>query len=340
MTTSTVASQEEQAALEKLVVELAKTPPTLPGREWLLNEAGELTYLRFLRGHQLRVKKVVKLLKNTARWRVEYGTNDITKTWPLVQTFEARLIRNHWPMAVTGKDFDQRPVHYFHMAHVDFPALVENVGVDILVRHNVYLMEMALQENPRGEAIMIVDLGTHKGLGAFSFLSLTKWLQAVVQFVKAMAKIADPYYPESYFRIYFIRVHKVFEKMYKTMSSNLAENTLSKVQVLPEEGMFEALLEDIPKESLPETLGGESKVVFAKGGLISDEDLLIAREGAVLATEELDAEDDQPTTQAAVNSATSPAAGPGTVTAPSDKPRQSIRKSIAKRISKVVAKKN
>ncbi|GBG25333.1 SEC14 cytosolic factor [Hondaea fermentalgiana] len=272
-----MAGPEEEAALEALKDELAKTPEDLPGRNWLVNVADDLTYLRFLRGHQLKVKKSLKLLKHCAKWRVEFGTDEILETWPQNKSFGAQLVRKHWPMAVTGKDFAQRPIHYFHISLVDFPALIKNAGMANLVRHNVFLMETALRANPRGEAIMIVDLGSDQGRTAFSIASATRWLQSVVLFVKAMAKIADPFYPESYHRIYFTRVHAIFERMYKSMSGNLNEATLSKVQVLQKTDILATLMEDMPKESIPPTLGGDSQASIAKGGYITDEDIAEAR---------------------------------------------------------------
>ncbi|CAK9018536.1 DBH-like monooxygenase protein 2 homolog [Durusdinium trenchii] len=327
----------EHDALSALKQELGEVPEDLPGREWLL-DAGDLTYLRFLRGHKLKVKKAAKLLKACAKWREEYGANDITETWPKVNTSQAELVRRFWPMGVTGQDFSNRPVHYFHISMVDFPKLLKYCSMDMIVRHNVYLLEKAYDANPRGEAVMIVDLGSD-GDKTFNLRNITRWLQGAVLFLKAMSKIADPYYPESYFRIYFVRVHKIFEKMYKTMSATLAEGTLSKVLMLKRDGMLDKLLEDIALESLPQELGGTSTAEIVKGGVISQAviqeviEQVEENDIAMAEDEEGDTEDDDRSSKASVDLPDINAASPDVEEEADIKVRTSLRKSISKRLS-------
>mmetsp|Transcript_3889 Transcript_3889/g.6850 ORF Transcript_3889/g.6850 Transcript_3889/m.6850 type:complete len:316 (+) Transcript_3889:158-1105(+) len=273
-------SAGEAAALAGLKAEIAAVGDGDPKYEWML-ATDSVVQMRFLRGHKLSVPKAFKLLKQCSAWRHEYGTNDILTTWPQDQSQEAILLRSKWPLGITGQDFSGRPVHFFHLAMTDFPKLLQHVSITTIVRYNVYLMEKALTKNPKGEAIMLLDLGHGAdGKSAFSLLTAARWLTSLLVFVKAMAKIADPYYPESYFRIYFCRLNRVLESMFHKVSSSMNDSTLSKVQLLSKSDVLEKLLEDMPIESIPRSLGGTSIADIATGGIVKDADVSAASEEA------------------------------------------------------------
>jgi len=311
--------QQADEALATLKAQLEGLPADLPGKAWL-DECGDVTLLRFLKGHKYKVAKVLKLLKNCAAWRQEFRTEAILETWPKTMTKGAVLMRENWCMGLTGTDYDGRPVHYFHLAKVDFPALIKHAKMENMVRHNVFLLETAMRDNPRGEAIMIVDLGT-SGDAPFQLKNVTKWLQSVVSFIKAMSKIADPYYPESYFRIYFVRVPAALERLFRGVSGTLNEATLAKVVVLKKADVLQTLADDIPKASIPTELGGESKVDLAPGGKITPEILTEVEARAKAAGEEGSDGDEDDAEQEGEE-------------AEEDKPkRTSIRKSLSNRLS-------
>jgi len=71
----------------------------------------------------------------------------------------AVLVKGHWPAGIVGRDHRGKPVVYNHLTAVDFPGLVDAVGMNALTRHMAYQIESLLNENPSGEAILILDLG-------------------------------------------------------------------------------------------------------------------------------------------------------------------------------------
>lgn len=68
-------------------------------------------------------------------------------------------MKKYFPMGTTGLDNRGRPVQYFRLAMVDFASLEKLVGLEIMIKHTLYLFELALKQNPWGAFILLVDLG-------------------------------------------------------------------------------------------------------------------------------------------------------------------------------------
>jgi hypothetical protein len=185
------------AALEELKRQIGELGAEVENVEWIRN-ASDHTLQRFLRGHKWNEAVAIKKLQACAKWRKEYGTDQITETWPKNQSKEALLLRQFWPMSACGRDLEGRPVHFFDFAAVDFPGLLKQVSMENLVRHNVYLAERAYENFPNGDAVMLINF-PH-----FNVAEVGKSLKSITSFIRAMAKVADPYYPESYARIYLV----------------------------------------------------------------------------------------------------------------------------------------
>lgn len=286
-------SEETLQALEGLKAELGAVDQEVRGREWITN-LDDATMLRYLKGHKNKISRVVKLIVKAAEWRDDFGkfvsksclvsllefdgvrvglpvagTNDILESWPNDMSEGAVFVREYWPIAITGMDNRGRPVVYNHVAKVDFPNLVQKAGMDNMVRHMVYLLEKSLSLSPHGGSIMIIDLARGEGEAAvFQISKFAQWFQSVLGFVKTMAKIADPYYPETFNRIFFTRVHQVFSGMYNSMNENLASATREKVVMINKADVVSKLEEFMPRSSIPQSLGGDSEEEIPSGGPI------------------------------------------------------------------------
>jgi hypothetical protein len=291
-------SLEEAAALSALKADLAATPGDAAGRAWLVGGAGEWTYVRFLRGHKLQVAKAARLLRACAAWRQEYGADAILESWPKEHSKEAELCRRFWPLGLTGRSqgLNGRPVHFFHLSQCDFPALLKHVSLDVLVRYNVFLLEKALQFEPQGGAVMLVDLGgAEDGSAALSLRTVTQWFSSLVLFMKAMALVADHHYPETYSAVYFCRLNKVLEATFNSAKSTVPEATLAKIVLLSKADIPGKLLDaGLSIESIPPSLQGSSPRHVAPGGMITDQAVAAAHAEAARLQAEAAAKAGQP----------------------------------------------
>ena len=254
-------SPKEQAALDELKRMISETPASLPNRRWLVN-CGELTMLRYIRGHKLNVKTAFKMITDTAKWRQEYKTDDVVTNWANDTSPEATLIKGYMPLAVLGFDFRGRAVQINKMSAIDFPGLLREVGLERMVYHNVAVIEESLMDNPLGEAIFIIDLGTEDLPDApiQRLTDISKWVNGLLAFVKKMASINDPHYPETFYRIFFTRTPGMFQSVWKIAKAFMNERTVEKVIVVPQKETFKVLSEYMDASVIPHYFGGQHKM--------------------------------------------------------------------------------
>lgn len=81
----------------------------------------------------------------------------------------------------------------------------------------------------------------------------------------------DPFYPESFLKVFFVRAPGYISGMYNTFNEQLPKNTREKVQIIRNSSSLDKLLDFVPLESLPSDIGGGSEEVIPPGGRISDE---------------------------------------------------------------------
>ena len=86
-----------------------------------------------------------------------------------------------------------------------------------------------------------------------------------------MAKIVDPYYPESYAKIFMCRPDKTLVKLYQSLNLVLSQGTQAKVKMLKDEECLEELRLVMPDDSIPVSLGGSSLHPVAPAGKVSVE---------------------------------------------------------------------
>lgn len=266
----------EEAGIKQLTVQLEKQVKVVKGegKEWL-DSLDDATKLRFLRGHKLNLKEAQTFLEDAAKWRHEYGTDSVVEDWQKDESKEAKLLRKYFPMGCPGLDNRGRPIQFLRLAMVDFTSLEKLVGLDKMVKHTIHLFEIALRQNRWGEFIMLVDLGgdADNSKNVLKLSNISSWLRSAMNYIKALAKVIDPFYPETFFRVFFVRAPMYVTGMYNTMSEQLPESTRKKVEIINSTQIVKKLKDYIPATSLPEGLGGGSKEEIPKGGNLTKEEL-------------------------------------------------------------------
>jgi len=165
------------------------------GARWMKKQTDECL-VRFLRGHNGKVDDALEAMMSGSKWRWEHGMGEMMENYPKDLSASAVLVKGHWPAGIVGRDHRGKPVVYNHLTAVDFPGLIEAVGMNALLKHMAYQTESLLEENPNGEATLILDLGLD-GLSA-TLAEVRQWIQALVPFVKKLGQMMGKCYPTAF----------------------------------------------------------------------------------------------------------------------------------------------
>lgn len=244
-----------------------------------LTTCGDNTYFRFLQGHNMDVEVAFAKMKDAAKWRKEFQVDKLMDTYESDDSRQMTILKGIFPSGTTGKDRAGNLVLYNHFTSVDFPGLVHQIGMDALVRHTVYQLEKMVRLGMTG-CVLIMDWGLD-GMGIDekkNMREVKEWIMAMVLFVKKMSAVADPYYPEMYSTILYCRAPKMFFATWQVCKGFLAERTIQKVRILPDNvDCLPSLLALMEEASIPEELGGRSRAVLGMGGKVSDEEEFFQR---------------------------------------------------------------
>ena len=61
---------------------------------------------------------------------------------------------------IIGKDTDNCPVYLNRVSAVDFPRVIADFGLDKAIEFAIHIQEKLLEDNPRGECIVIIDFAS------------------------------------------------------------------------------------------------------------------------------------------------------------------------------------
>ena len=156
--------------------------------------------MRFIVGHVYKIPEALKHLVKAGEWREKFGTNTILERWEADQSPEARLLRDTWPMGLIAQDDEGRPVQLFRFSCCDFTGYLRETSIEHMMNFNVWRFEKNLAGNPRGEAIIIMDLGYTEetdpnGPAITSMMQLRSYVSGLMTYLKALTGVADPFYP-------------------------------------------------------------------------------------------------------------------------------------------------
>lgn len=265
-------TESEIEALNLLKEQIAQLPGDQKGFEWIRN-CGDLVYLRFLRGHLLRIPTAFKYLVKCGEWRHDYGIDTIIEEWESNISRSALLLKRSWPMKIIGEDDAGRKVILFRISMCDFPGFYRACSSEDITRHSVYGFEKNLIETKGRHSVLIIDLGYSAqdvNRPIESFGQVRTWIAGLMQYLGSLTKIFDPYYPETYHRIIFTRAPAPFWATWRVVQLLIAERTRAKIVILTGQYPKEKLLEHLPLKAIPDFLEGEASTAdFPRGGLIS-----------------------------------------------------------------------
>jgi hypothetical protein len=267
-------SDEERKALAALKQALSTTKFEIPGEEWA-STCGDAVQLRFLRGHKFKIDAAVKLLKKAGAWRKSYDADTLLQRFEIPNPpVDIRFARAYLPLGVIGHEYEGRPVTMTRLAAIDFPRILSEFDLNRAIEYMIYIQETLLRGNDIGEAVVILDLGVDDLANPpmSSILDTRAWVAGLLKFLAPYSAIVDPYYPETFAKIFIVRAPSMFAAVYSVAKTFIAENTIEKIAIYSNsksgtEKALEAMRELIPNEIIPSFLGGGNyKLGIGQGG--------------------------------------------------------------------------
>ncbi|KAJ5888136.1 cytosolic factor phosphatidylinositol/phosphatidylcholine transfer protein [Penicillium taxi] len=214
-----------------------------------------LTILRFLRARQFDVEKSKLMFIETEKWRKEFGTDDLPRTFDYT---EKAKVFEYYPQFYHKTDNDGRPVYIEKLGKINLNKMLEITTAERMLQNLV--TEYEKLSDPRLPACSrksgklqetcctIMDL---KGIKVMSIPSAYSYL-------KQASAISQNYYPERLGKLYLINAPWGFSSAFSIIKSWLDPVTQEKIHVLGSD-YAKTLLQQVPAENLPANLGGSCK---------------------------------------------------------------------------------
>ena len=223
------------------------TTPTTPEKKEADKDALPLRFLRAGKGDEVEGQR---RYKETLQWRKDNNIdNALYQSWP---KFE--VTKRHYPHFFHCTGRNGQPVFYEQPPKTDLRALRnEGVSLEQLLKHYAMITEFQWQVVERDDfqrSIYIIDL---------QGIRMTDFVGECVDFVRQASAFSAAHYPERAGHVFVVNVPGWFKMIWNVVKPMVDEVTLEKVHILRgKEEIFEALLEQIPLENIPQEYGGQS----------------------------------------------------------------------------------
>lgn len=216
------------------------------------NRHDDATLLRFLRARKFDLARAKEMIINCENWRKSFGVDDIVKSFDFKEKEE---VDKYYPQFYHKMDKDGRPIYIEQLGKLDIKALYAVTTQERQLQRLVWEYEKFLTDRlpacsvavgqPVETSCTILDL---QNVGLANFYK-------VKDYVMQASKIGQDYYPECMGKFYIINAPYLFSTVWAFVKPWLDEVTVAKIAILGS-NYKGTLLEQIPAENLPASLGG------------------------------------------------------------------------------------
>ncbi|KAI8437187.1 hypothetical protein MSG28_010514 [Choristoneura fumiferana] len=239
-------------------------------RKWIADlQKGKVpsdtTLLRFLRARDFSVEKSREMLSQSLLWRKRHQVDR------LLAEYEAPpVVAQYFPGGWHHHDKDGRPLYILRLGQMDVKGLLKSVGEDGLLKLTLHVCEEGLKlleeatrssEHAVHSWCLLVDLDG---------LNMRHLWRPGVRALLRIIQIVEANYPETMGRVLIVRAPRVFPILWTIVSTFIDENTRSKFLFYGGKDYLQpgGLLDYIPKDLIPDFLGGPCKSFVYEGGLV------------------------------------------------------------------------
>lgn len=239
-------------------------------RKWIADlQKGKVpsdtTLLRFLRARDFNVEKAREMLSQSLLWRKKHQVDRILSEYETPD-----VVKQYFPGGWHHHDKDGRPLYILRLGQMDVKGLLKSIGEDGLLKLTLHVCEEGLKlleeaTNSSSHAVqswcLLVDLDG---------LNMRHLWRPGVRALLRIIQIVEANYPETMGRVLIVRAPRVFPILWTIVSTFIDENTRSKFLFYGGKDYLQpgGLLDYIPKELIPDFLGGPCKSFVHEGGLV------------------------------------------------------------------------
>ncbi|XP_035439828.1 protein real-time isoform X2 [Spodoptera frugiperda] len=239
-------------------------------RKWIADlQKGKVpsdtTLLRFLRARDFNVEKAREMLSQSLLWRKKHQVDRILSEYETPD-----VVKQYFPGGWHHHDKDGRPLYILRLGQMDVKGLLKSIGEDGLLKLTLHVCEEGLKlleeaTNASERAVqswcLLVDLDG---------LNMRHLWRPGVRALLRIITIVEANYPETMGRVLIVRAPRVFPILWTIVSTFIDENTRSKFLFYGGKDYLQpgGLLDYIPKELIPDFLGGPCKSFVHEGGLV------------------------------------------------------------------------
>nr|XP_027208573.1 SEC14-like protein 1 [Penaeus vannamei] len=212
--------------------------------------------LRFLRARDFNIEKAREMLSHSLIWRKKNQIDKIMNEYQINQ-----VVKDYFPGGWHHQDKEGRPLYLLRLGQMDVKGLVKSVGEEGLLKHTLHICEEGLRLTEEATASQSQPITNWTLLVDLEGLNMRHLWRPGIRTLLKIIEIVEANYPETMSRVLIIRAPRVFPILWTLVSTFIDDNTRSKFLFYGGNDYQGpgGLVDYMPKENIPDFLGGECK---------------------------------------------------------------------------------
>uniref|UniRef100_A0A0V0GBY7 Putative phosphatidylinositol transfer protein sec14 n=1 Tax=Triatoma dimidiata TaxID=72491 RepID=A0A0V0GBY7_TRIDM len=221
--------------------------------------------LRFLRARDFNVEKARHLLSESLSWRKKHGVDKVLSEYQMPQ-----IVKDYFPGGWHHHDKDGRPIYLLRLGQMDVKGLLKTIGEDGLLKLTLHVCEEGLRLTEEATLNRGKPISTWCLLVDLEGLNMRHLWRPGIKALLHIIEIVEANYPETLGRVLIIRAPRVFPILWTLVSTFIDDITRTKFLFYGGNDYQEpgGLVDYIPKEVVPDFLGGPCKTAVKEGSLV------------------------------------------------------------------------
>ncbi|XP_071547892.1 SEC14-like protein 1 isoform X2 [Panulirus ornatus] len=212
--------------------------------------------LRFLRARDFNIEKAREMLSQSLIWRKKNQVDKMMSEYQVPQ-----VVKDYFPGGWHHQDKEGRPLYLLRLGQMDVKGLVKSVGEEGLLKHTLHICEEGLRLTEEATVSQGCPITTWTLLVDLEGLNMRHLWRPGIRTLLKIIEIVETNYPETMSCVLIIRAPRVFPILWTLVSTFIDDNTRSKFLFYGGNDYQGAggLVDYMPKENIPDFLGGECK---------------------------------------------------------------------------------
>jgi len=222
--------------------------------------------LRFLRARDFNVEKAREMLSTSLIWRKKHGVDKILSEYQL-----PIAVKDYFPGGWHHYDHEGRPVFLLRLGQMDAKGIIRSIGEEGLTKLTLHICEEGLRLTEESSHKLNTPISTWTMLLDLEGLNMRHLWRPGVKALLHIIEICESNYPETLGRVLIIRAPRVFPILWTLVCPLIDETSRGKFLFYAGNDFSltpGGLMEYLPKQHIPDWLGGDSVTGIPEGGLV------------------------------------------------------------------------